>query len=167
MRFQLTNKIDEERWNQIKDIESLTARPNQRAVIYKGKLLIIDWDALTQTIGIQYHALSNWEILLLNNMLVYIDGDNKNFISQSLSGKSLCKDQGESLIQDAKSLYNSRLFPDVVFEVEGEEIPAHRALLAYRSDYFMKLFESSGSKIPISNIKSHIFKGISSIENSF
>jgi len=66
-------------------------------------------------------------------------------------------------------LYNSKLFPDIVFEVEGEEIPAHKALLAYRSDYFMKMFtsvsESNSSKIPISNMKSHIFKGISFIDD--
>jgi len=60
----------------------------------------------------------------------------------SPNGKTLCKDQAESFIQDAKNLYNSKLFPDIIFEVEGEEIPAHKAVIAYRSDYFMKMFTS-------------------------
>ncbi len=58
------NKIDEDKWSIVQDSESLSARPNQRAVIYKGQLLIIDWDALTQTIGVQYQTLSNNEIEL-------------------------------------------------------------------------------------------------------
>ena len=58
------------------------------------------------------------------------------------SGKDICKDLAENFIQDMKNLYDGRLFPDVVFEVEGEEMPAHKALLAYRSDYFMKMFTS-------------------------
>jgi len=41
-----------------------------------------------------------------------------------------------------KGLFNNSLFHDVVFEIEGEEIPAHKALLARRSDYFMKMFTS-------------------------
>ena len=134
-------KIDEEKWSQIQDIGTLTARPNQRAVIYKGQLLIIDWDYLTQTIGIQYHTLSNFKVELFDNFDDIGEGG-VNFIFQSPSGKDLCKDQDESFIHDAKNLYNSRLFPDVVFEVEGEEIPAHKALLAYRSDFFMEMFAS-------------------------
>jgi len=67
----LINKIDEEKWSQVKDIGTLTARPNQRAVIYKGQLLIIDWDFLTQTIGIQYHSLGNmtiWSLKILTDI---------------------------------------------------------------------------------------------------
>ncbi len=60
----------------------------------------------------------------------------------STGGKDLCKDQAENFIQDTKNLYNGRLFHDVVFEVEGEQIPAHKAILAHRSDYFMKMFTS-------------------------
>jgi len=56
--------------------------------------------------------------------------------------KKLCKDQFGNFIQDAKNLFHTKLFPDVIFEVEGEEIPAHKYILAYRSDYFMKMFTS-------------------------
>jgi len=69
--------------------------------------------------------------------------DEINFASPSPSGsKDICKDKPENFIQEFKNLYDGRLFPDVVFEVEGEHIPAHKALLAYRSDYFMKMFTS-------------------------
>ena len=54
----------------------------------------------------------------------------------------ICKDQSEDFIRDSKSFYENRIFPDVLFEVEGEEIPAHKAVLASRSNYFMKMFTS-------------------------
>ncbi len=48
-----------EKWNKIQDIGTLTARPDQRAVVYKGKLLIIDWhcDKYSHSIEIQYQDL--------------------------------------------------------------------------------------------------------------
>ena len=63
-------------------------------------------------------------------------------MAPSANGKEICKDQAENFIQDMKNLSNSRLFPDVAFEVKGEEIPAHKAILASRSSYFMKMFTS-------------------------
>ena len=63
-------------------------------------------------------------------------------MAPSPDGKEVCKDQAENLVQYMKNLYNDRLFHDVVFEVEGEQIPAHRAILAHCSDYFMKMFLS-------------------------
>jgi len=104
--------------------------------------------------------------------------DDLNFVTPSVNGKEVCKDQEENFIQDIKNLFSRKLFPDVVFEVEGEEIPAHKAILAYRSGYFMKMFtskrvnfegnilreiggmsESHSAKISIPHMKSHIFKG--------
>ena len=58
------------------------------------------------------------------------------------SVKKICKGQAEDFIQGTKNLYDNRLFHDVVFEVEGEEIPAHKAILAEVSNYFMKMFAS-------------------------
>jgi len=63
-------------------------------------------------------------------------------VAPSVDGKTLCKDQAENFIQHTKNLFSGKLFPDVVFEVEGEEIPAHKAILASRSNYFMKMFTS-------------------------
>jgi len=66
-----------------------------------------------------------------------------NFVTQPGNNKRKCKAEPGELVQDFKTLANSRVFADVIFEVEGEEIPAHKALLAYRSDYFMKMFTST------------------------
>jgi len=63
-------------------------------------------------------------------------------VAPSANGKEICKDQAENFVQDMKNLYHSKLFPDVIFEVEGEEIPAQKAVLASRSSYFMKMFTS-------------------------
>ncbi len=164
-----------EKWNRIQDIGTLTARPNQRAVVYKGQLLIIDWNHVDDEVYIQYQNLGNVRVLFFVNFEI---GD-VNYASQEPNGsKDLCKDIPENFIQDVKNLYDKRLFPDVVFDVEGEEMPAHKALLAYRSGYFMRMFtsiemifeeikenkiggmsESHSAKINIPNMKPHIFKG--------
>jgi len=57
-----------EKWNRIQDIETLTAHPNQRAVVYKGQLLIIDWDYYNQSVEIQYQNLSNVKFLFFFNL---------------------------------------------------------------------------------------------------
>jgi len=53
------------------------------------------------------------------------------------------------------------LFTDVVFEVEGREISAHKSILAYRSQYFMSLFIGGGqeAKVQIPDIKADLFRG--------
>ncbi len=76
----------------------------------------------------------------------------------------MCKDEADNFFEDARNLYNTKIFSDVVFEIEGEEISAHKATLASRSNYFMKMFtsgmsESHSAKISIPNMKPHIFKG--------
>jgi len=135
-------------WNEVKEIGTLTADTNQRAVIYKNQLLIIDWSHPNQLVNIQYQNLNNL-----------------SFAVSSSTKKQICRDQPDSFIQHSKNLYNGRLFADITFEVEGEEIPAHKAILAYRSSYFMKMFtsgmsESHSTRISIPNIKSHIFKAL-------
>ena len=87
-------------------------------------------------------GFSGWRklvILVLFGMTISEDGLTS---VASPSGKDICKDQPDELIRNLKNLANSRLFPDVVFKVGGEEIPAHKAILAHRSDYFMKMFTS-------------------------
>jgi len=137
-----------ETWNEVKDIGTLTASPNQRAIIYKNQLLIVDWSYPNQSVDIQYHNLNSL-----------------SFVVPSAGNKQICRDQPDGFIQHSKNLYDGRLFADITFEVEGEEIPAHKAILAYRSSYFMKMFtsgmsESHSTKISIPNVKSHIFKAL-------
>jgi len=135
-------------WNEVREIGSLTAGPNQRAVVYKNQLLIVDWSHPQQSVTIQYQNLNNL-----------------SFDVPPSTKKQICRDQPDSFIQHSKNLYNGRLFADITFEVEGEDIPAHKAILAYRSSYFMKMFtsgmsESHNTRISIPNMKSHIFKAL-------
>jgi len=44
------------------------------------------------------------------------------------------------LSRDLRALVNDDLFSDVTFEVKGQRIFGHRALLAARSDYFRAMF---------------------------
>ncbi len=45
--------------------------------------------------------------------------------------------------QRTKCLLYDKLFYDAIFEVQGEEVHAHRAILAAASVYFFDLFTSN------------------------
>jgi len=140
-------KTEAKTWKEAEDIGTLKAGPNQRAVVYKDQLLIVKWNYPEESVNIQYQNLKNL-----------------NFVVSSTK-MQVCRDQPDSFFQHSKNLYDGRLFADITFEVEGEEIPAHKAILAYRSIYFMKMFtsgmsESHSTKISIPNIKPHIFKAL-------
>jgi len=47
------------------------------------------------------------------------------------------------LCNDIKSLVNNKNFADIVFEVEGKPIYAHKCILAARSKYFRNMFKSN------------------------
>jgi len=118
-------------------------------VVYKKQLLIVHWSFATKLVDIQYQSLENLNVV----------------VSASTKKQKKCKGQPEGFLQNSKSLFTGKLFTDVTFEVEGEEIPAHKAILAYHCDYFMKMFtsgmsESHEAKISIPNMKSLIFKAI-------
>jgi len=135
-------------WSEAKNIK-LTARPNQRAVVYNNQLLIVHWSFVTELVDIQYQNL--------NELNVVIEASTKK--------QRTCKGKPEGFLQKAKNIYHGKLFTDVTFEVEGEEIPAHKAILAYHCDYFMKMFtsgmsESHEAKISIPHIKSCVFKAV-------
>ncbi|XP_002132279.3 BTB/POZ domain-containing protein 9-like [Drosophila pseudoobscura] len=46
---------------------------------------------------------------------------------------------GEQLLNEIESLCMNNLFSDVSFLVEGQRLPAHRLILATRSQYFREL----------------------------
>jgi len=56
--------------------------------------------------------------------------------------KVLYKDNVDPLISSLKQLLNEKLFTDITFEVEQEHIPAHKAILVSRSDYFKRMLTS-------------------------
>jgi len=41
-------------------INTLTARPDQKAVIYKGQLLVVEWGYTKDSVQIQYFNLSKF-----------------------------------------------------------------------------------------------------------
>ncbi len=41
----------------MKDIDTLTARPDQKAVIYEGQLLIVNWGYSRDSVELQYLSL--------------------------------------------------------------------------------------------------------------
>jgi len=43
---------------------------------------------------------------------------------------------------DLKKLFDNKMYSDIKFKVEGEEIPAHKALLAAKCPYFERAFSS-------------------------
>ncbi|CAH1795268.1 unnamed protein product [Owenia fusiformis] len=74
---------------------------------------------------------------------------------------------------DLATLINSDLFCDVIFDIDGHKVCAHRAILAARSEYFRAMFcdgmkESSGQyrgpfvkkAIPLPEISYNAFMGI-------
>ena len=81
-----------------------------------------------------------WVIIFLPQILFSWKGVKNN--NDKEKKKEICIDQSEDFMKDSKSLYETRIFPDITFEVSGEEIPAHKAILASRSNYFMKMFTS-------------------------
>ncbi len=55
------NYIGDKEWKQVRDIKTLTARPNQKAAIYEEQLLIIEWGYSRDSVQIQYLSLSNFD----------------------------------------------------------------------------------------------------------
>ena len=73
--------------------------------------------------------------------------EQKNTLHQHISHSNtsfntILIDKEEQLIFNLRQLFKERLFPDIIFEVEQEKIPAHKAILASRSDYFRRMLTS-------------------------
>jgi len=87
------------------------------------------------------------------------------------------KPQAQNPPVDTTSVYEKQMFArkkrllfdkiiyDVVFDVQGEEVHAHKAILAMASDYFLNMFnsgmqEAQNSRIKVANIEPKTFKAI-------
>lgn len=62
------------------------------------------------------------------------------------------------------SLFQDQLFSDVAFNVQGVQIPAHKAILAARCEQFKAMFtselrEANANEIIISDTRPDVFKG--------
>jgi len=86
--------------------------------------------------------------------------------SDNIPEKETCKDKIDPFLSHLKQLYTEKPFPDVFFEIGNEVIPAHKAILVSRSQYFKKLLsngnlEANGNKIKkVDNIQANVFKAI-------
>jgi len=79
--------------------------------------------------------------------------------------KNITSGNKDSYFLEMKKLLFSKENSDIIFDVEGHKIPAHRSLLSVRSNYFHKIFnnealESQMTTIKIPNIKVDTFKAI-------
>ena len=76
------------------------------------------------------------------------------------------RDQFQSrLASDLSDLLQSSAFADVKFQVQGEEIPAHKSILVSRSTYFDKMFnagmqESESGRVEITDVEPTTFKAV-------
>jgi hypothetical protein len=70
------------------------------------------------------------------------------------------------LVRDLRGMVGSAEFSDVTFLVEEQPIPAHRALLCARSEYFRDMFGSgmresaTSAVIPIADMKFDVFRAV-------
>lgn len=66
-----------------------------------------------------------------------------------------------SLVEAFGTLVGSDLFSDVVFVVDSQRIPAHRAVLAARSSFFRQLFQESPSDtLKVEGVRLQIFMAV-------
>ena len=76
------------------------------------------------------------------------------------------KEQFQSrVLRDLSNLLQSSAFADVKFQVQGEEIPAHKSILVSRSTYFDKMFnagmqESESGRVEITDLEPTTFKAV-------
>ena len=88
----------------------------------------------------------------------------KNNLSvSSADSPLLAMDCSSGLITQLEGLFDSMQFSDVVFHIDGREFPAHKNILASRSEVFAAMFqhpttENLTNKIKIEDIEPEIFR---------
>jgi hypothetical protein len=70
--------------------------------------------------------------------IVLIEPKNSSFVSK-IDTKALREKEG---VNTLNKISQEKLFTDIIFEVENEEIAAHRAILAGGCRYFYNMFTS-------------------------
>eukprot|EP01119_Soliformovum_irregulare_P017869 TRINITY_DN5373_c0_g1_i1.p1 TRINITY_DN5373_c0_g1~~TRINITY_DN5373_c0_g1_i1.p1 ORF type:complete len:481 (+),score=107.22 TRINITY_DN5373_c0_g1_i1:71-1513(+) len=81
----------------------------------------------------------------------------------NISAETDTAEDKEIIRRNLNEIWNSQLYPDVVFVVEGVEIPAHKVILACRSETFRREFsgglvESTLDRIIVEDISEDIFR---------
>jgi len=103
--------------------------------------------------------------------IIRLDIDGRNMPScceidaVKLTGRSDRVEEPSQLSYDIAKLLKNLLFSDVIFEVEGQEIKAHRNILVARSDFFRAMFttgmkEAGAAKVPVPNVSYPVFMNL-------
>jgi hypothetical protein len=70
---------------------------------------------------------------------------------------------GQPLAHDLNELVNSSQFSDIAFEVGGERIVAHKAILVSRSQYFQAMFTNSLRETYSGRDETIVIEGVSAV----
>lgn len=141
--------LEDQKWERIKgDDKDLSISSYHSSVCLRGSLIIWGGQSASRSIkaitAIEFNGSS--EVKLEENNLV-MQGKDHAYFGQM------------------RRLYQEKLFADIVFVVQGEEISAHKGLIASRSKFFEHMFfsgmvESQASKIEIIDMKPDTFKAL-------
>jgi len=104
-----------------------------------------------------------WQNKLMLRIEVRLYGDSETTHDDAINSTNLATSQNSTLVRNMKQLCQQPFFSDVVLRVEGEEIQAHRALLAIQSPVFKAMFEAgmreaSDGVVDIVDTNPEIFK---------
>jgi len=103
-----------------------------------------------------------WQNKLMLRIEVRLYGDSETTHDDAINSGTIPA-QNSTLIRNMQQLCNQPLFSDVILRVDGEEIQAHRALLATQSPVFKAMFEhemkeSTDGIVDIVDTNPEIFK---------
>jgi len=65
---------------------------------------------------------------------------------ENLQNEETGENKEQSLYANLRHFYEEKPFTDIVFKVEGKEIPAHKGFLVSRCSLFSKMFASKRRK---------------------
>merc|ERR1712168_711806 len=122
---------------------------------------------ITQLKGIRWDDVGNWNIGKYGqdwNVVVTVIYDASTTIPEEAASPS--SSQHVLRLQgDYVKLFDEGRHTDVVFEVAGEEVSAHKAVLISRCAYFERMFEtemteSSSNVVKVTDVRPVVFKAL-------
>lgn len=140
---------------------------NENQIFLSYDIEADSWENLTSD-GMPNPYENPFCFVIYKNKFIISD-DNIDFYEANLfndGSLKLSNDDGiNDVATDFKQLFKEKLFCDITFKVEDEEILAHKGILAGRSDYFRKMFtskmsESQSQIIEVPGIKKDVFKAL-------
>ncbi len=84
--------------------------------------------------------------IIYNSSLIIFGGNDSEMSFCDLYGLNLdikLQVPSSTLLVDLKTMLLDQMYCDVIFKVDEQDIPAHRAILAARSEHFKNMFSSN------------------------